>query len=154
MMGRRLVSVDLPKDRGPMMDHPVAPTEERIARAHNLTCKRQFRPWQNTDRHARIFRCHEPPGAGVKVVGDKLIANFRRPRFDVVKAEVTHRSTPRLTPAGRETTPFWAFTPSTRRLCPASLIHSRCDEAWPDASRQALQSACGLEHRCGRIGAQ
>jgi hypothetical protein len=30
----------------------------------------------------------------VKVVGDKLIANLRRPRFDVVKAEVTHRSTP------------------------------------------------------------
>src|SRR4029077_6405755 len=117
-MGRRPVLVDLPKDRGPMMNHPVTPTEQRVARARTLTYKGQLRPRQDTNRHACIFRCREPPGSGAKVVGVRLIANFRRPRFYVVTAEVTHRGAPSVAPAGRETTPFWAFTPSTRRLRP------------------------------------
>jgi hypothetical protein len=49
-MGRSHALVDLPKDRGPMMDHSVAPTEQRAARARNVTGKGQLRPGQETDR--------------------------------------------------------------------------------------------------------
>src|SRR6476660_523533 len=89
-MSCRPVLVDLPKDRGPMMDHSVAPIEQRAARARNLTGKGQLRPWQETDRHTHIFRRREPPGARAKIACSQLVANLRGPRFDVVKAEVTH----------------------------------------------------------------
>ena len=95
-MGRSHALVDMPKDRGPMMDHSVAPTEQRAARARNVTGKGQLRPGQETDRHTRILRCREPPSARAKVVGCKPVANFRGSRFDVVKAEVTHLGTPLL----------------------------------------------------------
>jgi phage terminase large subunit-like protein len=89
-MSCRPVLVDLPKDRGPMMDHSVAPIEQRAARARNLTGKGQLRPRQETDRRIHIVRCREPPGASAKIAGSQLVANLRGPRFDVVKAEVTH----------------------------------------------------------------
>jgi len=94
VMGRRRALVDLPKDRGSMMDHSVAPTERRAARERNVSGKGQLRPWREADRHTRIFRCRESASARAKIVGCKPVPNFCGARVYMVKAEVTHFGTP------------------------------------------------------------
>ena len=54
-----------------------------------------------------IFRCREPSRTGAKVARGKLVANFCRPRFDVMKAVVTHLRTSLLgCPTAKASLPF------------------------------------------------
>jgi hypothetical protein len=45
-----LIFVDLPKDRGAVLYHSLAPREETSRQAGNVAGKRQLRSWSKTDR--------------------------------------------------------------------------------------------------------
>src|SRR5215469_3711159 len=107
-MRRDLVFIDLPKDRGLMLDYFVAPGYQARRYALNLFSKRQLRPRKDADRYVHVFGCCEPARARTKIVRGELIANFRRPRFDAVETVVTHS---RTSPIGTAPQPVQSYSP-------------------------------------------
>src|SRR5215469_15620501 len=95
-MSRGLLFVDLPKYCGVVVDCFVPPIQQSGRRERNLSGKRQLRSWSKADRYARVFRCRKPARASAEVARRQLVANFGRPRFDALKAEVAHLGTPLL----------------------------------------------------------
>src|SRR5262249_51812384 len=90
VMRRKLVFIDLAKDRRCMSNCTILPRPYACWQALNLVSERQLRSRHNAHCDARIFRCRESSCACAKVTRGKLITNFGRPRFDAVKAVVAH----------------------------------------------------------------
>jgi hypothetical protein len=94
MMVHRVVLIDLPEDCGLVVDSVLTPRPQTYA--PNFICERQLRSGQYANRHARIFWRREACRPGIELTGSQLVANLCRPRFDVVKAVITHLATPTL----------------------------------------------------------
>jgi hypothetical protein len=94
VMGGDLFFVDLPKDCRLVIDYFIPPRQQTSRQAPNFVGKGQLRSWSKTDHYARVLRRRKPARASTKVACRKLIANFRRPGFDAVKAVITHLGPP------------------------------------------------------------
>jgi hypothetical protein len=77
-----------------MKRRPEISIAPRRSRSHRTRETVSISSRQNADCHSRILRCRKSSAARAKVARGKLVANFRRPRLDVVKAVITHLGLP------------------------------------------------------------
>jgi hypothetical protein len=89
-----LVFVDLAKDGGAMLCCAATPAKQAKRQPLHWLGKGQLSSRPQADRQVRVFRCSKSAGARPKVAGDKSVTNARWPRFDIVKAVVTHLGPP------------------------------------------------------------
>jgi hypothetical protein len=101
VMSDDLFFVNLPKDCCLVLDYVVVPRPKSKLQAFNLVSKSQLSSWYDADCDSRIFRCRKSSATRAKVAHGKLIANFGRPRFDAVKAVITHLGPPFGKPLSR-----------------------------------------------------
>src|SRR5260370_32164809 len=90
MVSGDLLFIDLPKDRRLVLDHLIPPTQHTDRLARNPASKGQLGSGSNADCHARVFWRSKSLRARTKVARRQLVTNFRRARFDAVKAVVAH----------------------------------------------------------------
>src|SRR5262245_59580483 len=88
VMMQWIALVDLPEDCSLVVDNRRSPRP--YLDAPDVVIEGKFRPRKHANRDILILWRAEPASARVKLMGRELVADFRRPRFDVVKAVVTH----------------------------------------------------------------
>ena len=136
-MGRRRALVDFTERSGPMMDHSVGPTEREPASTQRH--RQRTTPFPAGDRppysHPPMRRTPDCPCESRR---GKRVANFRRPRFDVVKAEVTlFRNSP-IGKAPQPTPVYNFFGPTDASPLRPSLRTSSTHVANADTRTQQL----------------
>src|SRR5262249_7046079 len=91
MMLERFALVDLAEDCGRVIKSFCLPSyeEARIFNCHGVG-KRKLRTWKDANRNRGILRSSKPARASTKVACGQFVTNLRRPRFDSLKAVVTH----------------------------------------------------------------
>src|SRR5262249_9474657 len=91
VMLERFALVDLAEDCGRVIKSFYLPSyeEAKIFDCHGVG-KRKLRTWKDANRNGHILRSSKPAGASTKVACGQFDTNLRRPRFDGLKAVVTH----------------------------------------------------------------
>src|SRR5262249_14533822 len=155
MMLERFALVDLAEDCGRVIKSFCLPSyeEARIFNCHGVG-KRKLRTWKDANRNRGILRSSKPARASTKVACGQFVTNPRRPRFDSLKAVVTHlRNSPCWKPLQPHET--LAHSQSSR------ITNPRLDKDWRSGgatrftmsvSRKGPTSACPIKSRANLCG--
>src|SRR5713101_6518068 len=84
MMHPRLVLVDLPKDRRPVVDPSRPEPEESGCRTRDLPRERKLRSRKDADRRRGIFGRGESTCAEAEIAGRQLVVNLGSTRLHIV----------------------------------------------------------------------